>query len=279
MTKDYEVSLSFASEQRSYVLDVARHLKAARLRVFYDEYERVNLWGKDLAEYLQQLYLNKSEYVVIFISQAYVEKIWTGHEKKAALAAALTAGREYILPVRFDDTELPGLNPTVRHENANRVSSAELAGLIVQKLGRKPGSTKGSLVAPPAMPDTKGVVQFDHHSHNGRFVIGRGLYEFETAWSPGPWIYNDPDSIWGVAISDVNGISDITNATTADFTSRTRGVRVNDVVILRNVHDRYAALKVLEIREQRPGPFIKFEYVIMPDGETDFSGGLATATP
>ena len=48
MTKpDFEVALSFAGEDRSYVEAVASYLKDRGVRVFYDAYEKVDLWGKD----------------------------------------------------------------------------------------------------------------------------------------------------------------------------------------------------------------------------------------
>jgi hypothetical protein len=97
--KEYQISLSFAGEDRGYVSEVARHLRTAGVRVFYDEYERARLWGRDLAEDLQQQYFAKSDYVLMFISKHYVDKIWPGHEKRAALAAAIGSNREYILPI------------------------------------------------------------------------------------------------------------------------------------------------------------------------------------
>jgi len=50
----YDVCLSFAGEQRSYVELVAGALKSSGLRVFYDLDEKVELWGKDLPEHLDR---------------------------------------------------------------------------------------------------------------------------------------------------------------------------------------------------------------------------------
>ena len=269
--KEYEVSLSFAGEDRTYVADVARHLRAAEVRVFYDEFERVRLWGIDLAEDLQQQYFGRSEYVLMFISRHYVEKIWPGHEKRAALAAAISSNREYILPVRFDDTELPGLNPTVRFEDARHTTSSELADLVLQKLGRNLNERKGNSVAPPALPDVMGRADFNYHSYDGRYIIGTGHYSFETKWSPGPWIYNDPSSISGVALFDAGEISEVMDASGADFTSRARLVRAGSVVVIKNNHGCYAVLKVLEAIGEGSAARLIFDYVIKPDRETDFS--------
>lgn len=45
---DYDVTLSFAGEDRAYVEKVAAALYSLGIRVFYDRYEQVDLWGKDL---------------------------------------------------------------------------------------------------------------------------------------------------------------------------------------------------------------------------------------
>lgn len=53
---EYDVCLSFAGEQRPYVEMVARGLKAAGVRYFYDEDETVKLWGKNLPEEFDRIY-------------------------------------------------------------------------------------------------------------------------------------------------------------------------------------------------------------------------------
>jgi len=52
----YDVCLSFAGEDRNYVDKVADELRAAGVRVFYDLYEQVDLWGKDLYVHLNDVY-------------------------------------------------------------------------------------------------------------------------------------------------------------------------------------------------------------------------------
>src|SRR5262249_44725376 len=75
----YDIALSFAGEDRAYVEEVAAGLKSAGVSVFYDGFEKANLWGKNLIDHLADIYSN-SRYVVMFISKAYVEKAWTTHE-------------------------------------------------------------------------------------------------------------------------------------------------------------------------------------------------------
>lgn len=130
----YDVALSFAGEDRLFVEQVADLLLAAGIAVFYDGFEKDRLWGKDLITHLAEIYQKRSRFVVMFISRHYVEKAWPSHERKHAQARALHVNEEYILPARFDDTEVPGLPPTVGYVDLRGMSAVELADLIRKKL-------------------------------------------------------------------------------------------------------------------------------------------------
>lgn len=104
---DYDVALSFAGEDRTYVEEVARALTAAGVKVFYDKLEEADLWGKNLYTHLSDIYRKRARFTVMFISRSYAEKRWTNHEREAAQARAFADSREYILPARFDETEIP----------------------------------------------------------------------------------------------------------------------------------------------------------------------------
>lgn len=131
----YDVALSFAGANREYVEDVATFLKSYGIRVFYDKFEQAELWGKDLYEHLNEVYKNKAQYTIIFVSKEYASRLWTNHERKAAQTRAFNESKEYILPVRFDDTEIPGLNETIGYLDANEYSSKEVAQIFLEKNG------------------------------------------------------------------------------------------------------------------------------------------------
>jgi hypothetical protein len=76
---------------------------------------------------------------VMFVSQHYVKKPWPKHERTHAQARALLAQEEYILPARFDDTEIPGVPHTIGYVDLRAKSPEELGEMIVRKLGRRPG--------------------------------------------------------------------------------------------------------------------------------------------
>ena len=255
----YEVALSFAGEQRLYVEVVARTLQSRGVSVFYDEFETVRLWGKHLAEELQSVYEGRASLAVMFISADYVEKMWPRHERRAILSRAVEERGEYVLPVRFDDSEVPGFSRSLDYLRAECHSPAELAAMIADKLGIKPFQGKASDAPPPRMTSLSGEAVFNYANHDGRYVIGRGSLEFETKWTKASntsiHVYNDPPSINGVALGrrDWTDIDQVTSAASLDYTSRSRIPLVGQVVVFRNMAGFYAAVQVLGIKDDTRG--------------------------
>ena len=139
----WDVALSFAGAQRDYVGQVAAALKARGLHCFYDEDEQVRLWGTHLAEELPRIYAQESAAVVVFISADYADGDWTRLERRAALARAVAEAGVYVLPARFDDSELPGLLPDVVTVDLRRYTPAQFAGLVADKVAELAGSPPG----------------------------------------------------------------------------------------------------------------------------------------
>jgi hypothetical protein len=134
----YDVALSFAGEDREFVHAVYVELSNQNISVFYDFDEdiTIDLWGKELIEELDEIYRKRSKCVVIFVSESYAKKIWTKLERRSSLAKALNEQKEYVLPARFDDTELPGLLPTVAFLDLKQETPQSFAQKIIRKLGK-----------------------------------------------------------------------------------------------------------------------------------------------
>jgi hypothetical protein len=131
---EYDIALSFAGEDRNYVESIANLLINRQVRIFYDKHEQSNLWGKDLYQHLQSIYKDKARYCLIFCSQHYAEKLWTKHELRQAQARAFEENSEYILPLRLDNTNIPGINGTTGYVDSKSFSIEEIAELIHQKI-------------------------------------------------------------------------------------------------------------------------------------------------
>lgn len=253
---DYDVALSFAGEDRAYVEMVAEQLRARGVSVFYDRYEQAGLWGKDLFVHLTHVYREKAKFTLMFCSHAYSEKLWTNHERRAAQARALEGAEDYILPARFDDTEIPGLLPTTGHIDLRTHSPVEVALLVCDKLGVNVDKLKANQVPSPRSPAMTGEVSFDYSSHDGKFRIGEGLCEFETSWNKASdrriYCTNDGKSVQGVALAPKDATPrDLSDVTQLDFSSRARCPELDRFVVLRNQRGVFALLKILELRDER----------------------------
>ena len=131
---EFDIALSFAGENRSYVDQVANLLRDAGIKVFYDLFEEANLWGKNLYDYLTEIYKDKALFTIMFISEHYGRKLWTNHERQAMQARAFQENQEYILPARFDNTEIPGILSTIGYISLNNRDPSSFVEVILKKL-------------------------------------------------------------------------------------------------------------------------------------------------
>ena len=134
----YDVALSFAGEDRDFVKAVYEELLKENITIFYDDDTEISLdlWGEELVEKLDEVYRKRSKCVVIFVSKDYAEKIWTRLERRSALANALQEKKVYVLPAKFDDTEIPGLLPTVKFIDLREETPQSFAKKIIRKISR-----------------------------------------------------------------------------------------------------------------------------------------------
>jgi hypothetical protein len=123
-----------------------------------------------------------------------------------------------------------------------------------------------------------GRVTFNYSNKNHRYTIGRNELLFETAWSKASdtsiHVYNDPPSIDSLALAPgIAKINQISNVAHLDFSSRSRTPEEGDIVILKNKYGKYAAIKIIDVKDQSRSDNtdeVTFEYVINPDGGSDF---------
>ncbi|MHB0866524.1 MAG: toll/interleukin-1 receptor domain-containing protein [Thermoleophilia bacterium] len=130
----YDIAVSFAGEDRPYVEQVSNLLMRIGLSVFYDGYEKADLWGKDLYAHLTNVYRDNSKYCLMFVSEHYAKKQWTNHERKAAQARAFSENREYILPLRLDDSSVDGILDTTGFVDARSTPVDEIVEMLRTKV-------------------------------------------------------------------------------------------------------------------------------------------------
>lgn len=131
----YDIAISFAGEDRAYAESIAEQARLVGLDVFYDLFEQSDLWGKDLTVHLDTIYRKNSLFCVVLISENYIKKAWPRHEIRSAFARNLQSEDEYILPIRFDSTDVPGMPETVGYIDGNTTSPEKIVLFLLEKLG------------------------------------------------------------------------------------------------------------------------------------------------
>lgn len=169
----YDVCLSFAGEQRNYVRAVQAALHEKSVRSFFAEERQLDLWGTDLAERFDRVFREQAAYCVAFVSKEWVQKAWPKHERRSALARALIEDG-YLLPVRFDDTPVPGVSPTLAYLDARTTSPADLAEMIAQKVGTR----RRRSYLPPYPNRLFAALEVDPSDERARYWIRRQAADF-----------------------------------------------------------------------------------------------------
>jgi hypothetical protein len=111
--KEFDVAISYASEDAGVAKVLAERLRDEQVSVFYDEFFKADLWGKSLSTRFKEAFGEKTEFVLILVSKHYAVKNWTDFEFSIARGEAKTRKVEFILPIRLDDTPMAGLRSDV----------------------------------------------------------------------------------------------------------------------------------------------------------------------
>lgn len=130
----YDVAISFAGEDRTVAVEIATALRQKNVKVFYDDFEKADLWGKDLYEHFAKVYSEEARFCIMIISHHYASKVWTTHERRSAQARAMKDKNVYILPIRLDDAEIPGLLGTVGYVSIADTTVTQIVDMVVKKL-------------------------------------------------------------------------------------------------------------------------------------------------
>ena len=131
----YDIGLSFAGEQRDLVAHVAQELDYRGIRIYYDMFDQASLWGMDLREHFTRLFRDECRFCIVFSSQEYASKMWPNLEMESAIARVMSDKRDYILPVKCDDTIVPGIPYTTGYLNAWDFTPVQISQLAAQRLG------------------------------------------------------------------------------------------------------------------------------------------------
>lgn len=137
--KKYDIALSFAEENRTFVDVVAQLLKEKGIKIYYDDDERIESWGKDLKKYMDKVYRVQAKFCIVFVSRDYERKRWTNFEIGRARARLFfTKNNGYVLPYLLDESEYAEQFMDIGCLTRRTHDEHRLAKAIEQKLDQQP---------------------------------------------------------------------------------------------------------------------------------------------
>ena len=141
--KRFKVALSFPGEHRAFVESVATHVAATlgRDSVLYDKFYEAEFARPNLDTYLQNLYHNESELLVIFLCAEYETKDWCRLEWRAIRDIIKGHDPASVMPMRFDMTEVSGLFSLDGYVWLKDRLPEEVGALIIQRFLLKVSGT------------------------------------------------------------------------------------------------------------------------------------------
>ena len=130
MTIDYQVAISYASEDTVVADSIASRLNQDGYNCFYGPHKLHKIMGLDLPDTLETIYSSPSIVVVVLFSTNYFEKDYPQREYRAALSGGL----DRMVPVRIGDVEVPDEFQTKLYVESSR---SHMAIEVSQAVGEK----------------------------------------------------------------------------------------------------------------------------------------------
>ena len=136
--KRFRVALSFPGEYRDYVSKVAEALthKLSKDEIFYDEWHKDKLARLSLDTYLQSIYHDGSELIVIFLCKEYESKKWCRLEWRS-IRDLISERQEDIMPMIFDNAKVSGLFSIDGYIDLRQHTPKQAAEFILKRLPHK----------------------------------------------------------------------------------------------------------------------------------------------
>lgn len=143
--KRFRIALSFTGEKREFIAKVADILaqRFSKKSILYDKYHEAEFARHDLGFYLQNLYNEQSELIVVLICRDYSQKEWPGLEWSAIFDLIKRRKSSSIMLCRFDHATAPGLFGTAGFVDLDGRTPEQTAEQIAERLAINEEESKG----------------------------------------------------------------------------------------------------------------------------------------
>jgi hypothetical protein len=139
----FRVAFSFPGETRQRVESIANILARdmGREQIFYDDWHKAVLARPNLDTYLQQIYHDCADLIVVVLCADYQHKDWC-HLEWRAIRDLIKKRHDHIMFLRMDDADVDGTFSIDGYIDLRRHNDGEVADLISQRLATT-GPAKG----------------------------------------------------------------------------------------------------------------------------------------
>lgn len=134
--KRFDVAFSFSGDRREFVSEVATILCSilGKDRVFYDKNFEAELARVNLDVYLQKIYNEQSELIVVFLCDEYERRKWCGLEWRTVRDLIFNKQESDIMLMRFDEAKIPGIFQIDGYVDLRDRNPRDAAMLILDRL-------------------------------------------------------------------------------------------------------------------------------------------------
>ena len=153
--KRFDVALSFPGDRRRFIQKVAEALaqQLHQKQVFYDRWYEAELARPNLDVYLQSIYRDEAELVVVFLCAQYEEKEWCGLEWRIIRDLIKRKQIEAVMLICLDRTDISGLLSIDGYVDAKKRTAVDIGNLIIERLYSNRRTT--SLPSPVLLDDAE----------------------------------------------------------------------------------------------------------------------------
>ena len=283
-----------SQEHKEWVRSLATRLRSHGVDVILDQWD-LHI-GQDLRFFMEQG-VTKSKMVLCVCSENYVNKAnsgigGTGYESMIISQDLLSnVNLEYIIPIirnnNLDKKTPICLGTKLYIDFSDNSSFFENYRTLLERiykedekkkppLGKNPFANSvgeeiivktGIDVTKYCSPEDSGIVTFEYDNNDHKYVVGTGHYQFTTKWScaNNGCIYAYGDIGYIAGRKDFPTYNEIIEF---DFSSHTRRIYSNEVVVFKNENGKFLAIKMLSADSRSHGnekDLMIFEYKIIKE--------------
>jgi hypothetical protein len=136
----YDFAISYARENTTVAETLNRLLTDRQAKVFFAPDRAGDMWGRNLPDFLDKTFREKSRYCLLLISEAYIKKQWTLLEWQSLKQRMQIDSETFIFPILIEPVHLVGLSADIHYLELGKFTIEQIVDFAVEKL-RNPDAT------------------------------------------------------------------------------------------------------------------------------------------